>query len=267
MSTINVPGNQPTLTAALAAAAAGDLITLDAGDYYGPFTVPVANLRIYATPDTGAVRIHGAVNLAAGIDVAGPPVYLGVTFVGAVQTREDLRQAILDARVAVLGSPALGTTAAVHAAMDGAAHIGVTTGITNPDVPRNVTATAGGTATDIKAVSVTVVGTNIEGDVITEVLPAFTVDTAGTVVGSKAFKTITSISYPAHDGTGCTVSIGLGSKLGLPFRLSYNLILRALLNGAVEATAPTVAVNQSFIESNTVQLATALNGTPVVVVH
>jgi len=35
---------------------------------------------------------------------------------------------------------------------------------------------------------------NEAGEAITETLPAFTVDTAGTVTGSKAFKTITSIT-------------------------------------------------------------------------
>lgn len=167
-----------------------------------------------------------------------------------------------------VGSPALGATGAVHAAAAVLASGGpqvISTAITNPDVPRNVTATTAGTAGDIKAVQVTVDGTNIRGEVITETLPVFTVDTATTVVGSKAFATVTSYSIPAMDGTGATVAIGTGSKLGLPYSLSRNTVLAAFLNGTKEGTAPTVAVSATAVESNTVSLNSALNGNAVIV--
>lgn len=171
-----------------------------------------------------------------------------------------------------LGSPALGTATAVHAAVtDNGSQQVVTTGITNPPTPRNVTATAGGTAADIKAIQVVVTGTNVWGDAISETLPAFTVDTAGSVQGSKAFATVTSVTIPAHDGTGATTSIGLGGhgttvgRLGLPVKLDRDTIVNAYLNGVREATRPTVAFSSTAVESNTVQLSSALNGTAVVV--
>ena len=71
-----------------------------------------------------------------------------------------------------------------------------TTGFTQPTCAKNVTATAGGTAGDIKAVQVVVEGFDIAGNAISETLPAFTVDTAGSVAGSKAFKTITKVTVP-----------------------------------------------------------------------
>lgn len=164
----------------------------------------------------------------------------------------------------LLGSPAVGAVAAVRAAVtDNGAVQTITTGITNPVVPRNLIATAGGTATDIKAIAVTVTGTDMYDAVISEVLPVFTVDTAGSVTGNKAFKTVTSISIPAHDGTGATTSVGTGAKLGVPATLSRNTILRAFLNDVVEATAPTVTVSATAVSSNTVTLNSALNGTPV----
>jgi hypothetical protein len=164
-----------------------------------------------------------------------------------------------------LGSPALGTTTAVHAAVtDTGAPVVVTTAITNPPTPRNVTATAGGTAGDIKAIAVTVAGTNAQGEAISEVLPVFTVDTAGTVVGSKAFATVTSITIPAHDGTGATTAVGLGAKLGLPVRLARNTVNNLYLAGVKEA-ASAVAVSASALESNTVTLTSALNAGAVVV--
>lgn len=165
-----------------------------------------------------------------------------------------------------LGSPALGSTTAVHEAItDTGEDQVVTTGITSPAVPRNITATAGGTAADIAAVQVVVHGTNAEGVAISEELPAFTENTAGTVVGSKAFATVTSIEVPAHDGTGATTAIGTGAKLGLGDRLNRDSVLNAYLGGTREGTRPTVAVDATNVEGNTVQLNSALNGSAVVV--
>jgi hypothetical protein len=173
-----------------------------------------------------------------------------------------------------LGSPAVGTATAVHAAVtDNGSQQVVTTGITNPDVPRNISATAGGTAADIAAVQVVVTGTNVYDEVITETLPAFTVDTAGAVYGSKAFKTVTSITIPAHSGTGATTSIGTGvggsgnvnAKLGLPVKLDRDTIVNVYLNGVREGTRPGVAFSATAVESNTVQLSSALNGNAVIV--
>lgn len=165
-----------------------------------------------------------------------------------------------------LGNPALGTTTAVHAAVtDNGAQQVITTGLTQPPTPRNITATAGGTAGDIKAIQVTIAGTNEYGQTITETLPAFTVDTAGTVVGSKAFKTITSITIPAHDGTGATTAIGLGAKLGLGAMLARDTLLAGFLGGVREATRPTVATDSDEVEKNTVTLNSALNASAVVI--
>jgi hypothetical protein len=165
-----------------------------------------------------------------------------------------------------LGSPALGVTNAVRAAhTDTGEEVTLTAGITNPPTPRNITATAGGTAGDIKAIQVVVNGTNANGAAITETLPAFTVDTAGTVVGNKAFATVTAVTIPAHDGTGATTAIGTGAKLGLGWHLARNTVIAAYLAGAKEGTAPTVAVSTSALESNTVQLNSALNASAVIV--
>lgn len=156
------------------------------------------------------------------------------------------------------------STTGIHAAVtDNGSQQVVTTGITQPSVARNINATAGGTAGDIKAIQVIIAGTNEAGDAITETLPAFTVNTPGTVTGSKAFKTITSITIPAHDGLGATTAIGFGEKLGLPHKLSHNTVLASFLGNTLEGTAATVAVSASVLESNTVDLNSALNSTVV----
>jgi hypothetical protein len=156
------------------------------------------------------------------------------------------------------------STTGVHAAVtDNGAAQTITTGITNPAVPRNITATAGGTAGDIKAVQVVITGTNINDEVITETLPVFTADTAGSVVGSKAFKTVTSIAIPKHDGTGATTSIGWGDKLGLPYMRAHIPCIGSFLNNVLEATAAAITASATAIESNTIDLNSALNGTVV----
>jgi len=165
-----------------------------------------------------------------------------------------------------IGSPAAVSNTAVHGAVtDNGAQQVITTAITSPDVPRNITATAGGTAGDIKAIQVVVVGTDADGNGITETLPAFTVDTAGTVTGNKAFRSVTSITIPAHDGNGATTAVGYGSKLGLGHRLSRNSVFAAFLNGVREATAPVVTTDATTLCNNTVTLNSAVNGNPVVI--
>jgi hypothetical protein len=149
------------------------------------------------------------------------------------------------------------------AVADNGAEQVITEGIANPTAPRNITATAGGTATDIGAIQVTIEGTNYADEPITEILPAFTLDTAGTVSGSKAFKTITKVTIPAHDGLGATTSIGFGDVLGLPYKLGRNTLLATFLNNTKETVDPTVNVDDVNIEGNTVELNTALNGTQV----
>lgn len=175
-------------------------------------------------------------------------------------------------QVAVLTVAAAAATVAsttgIHAAVtDNGAQQVVTTAITQPSVPRGITATAGGTAGDIKAIQVIIAGTNYAGAAITETLPAFTVDTAGTVQGSKAFKTVTSITIPAHDGTGATTAIGFNEKIGLPDKLPTNTVLMASLGGTKEATPPTVVTSTSALESNTVDLNSALNSSEVKVFY
>ncbi len=163
-----------------------------------------------------------------------------------------------------VGSPALGTSTAVHAAVsDTGAQQVITTAITNPDVARAITATPGGTTANVTAVSCIITGTDINGNPLTETLPAFTAGSSAAVTSVNAFKTITSITQPAC-GTSVTISYGLSAKLGIPDALNKNTILKggAFLNGVKEGTEPTVTTN-AVASQNLVQLNSALNGTAV----
>jgi hypothetical protein len=161
---------------------------------------------------------------------------------------------------AAVAADADGILAAV--ADDGTEQV-ITEGMIDPAAPRNITATAGGMSTDIGAIQVTIEGTNYADEPIIEILPAFTLDTAGTVSGTQAFKTVTKVTIPAHDGLGATTSIGFGDVLGLPYKLGRNTLLAAFLNNTKETVDPIVNVDDVNIEGNTVELNTALNGTQV----
>ena len=130
----------------------------------------------------------------------------------------------------------------------------VTTAITNPDVARNLSIVGNqSTCTG----NVVIAGTNMAGQAITETIAA---SGTATVVGAKAFKTVTSITIPTRGAASDTIAIGLGSKLGLPHKLTMNTVLAAALAAVREATAPTVVASASALESNTVLLSSALDG-------
>lgn len=154
-----------------------------------------------------------------------------------------------------------------------------------PDVPRALSVTFAGTAGDIKAVAVTITGKNVEGKTITDTFTP-TVDTAGTISGTKAFKSVTSISVPAQDGAGVTVAVDTLDLLGLNHRLptgtttanvrivstsNVKNITAANLgaNGVktLQSTPSAVAVSPSLVESNTVTPATLPDGTFHMSIH
>jgi hypothetical protein len=143
----------------------------------------------------------------------------------------------------------------------------ITSGITNPDVPRNLTITTGGTTANIAAGSVVIYGTNIEGKPISE---NFTMadNLNGSVTGNKAFKTVTSVVFPAADGTAATISVGTGAKLGLNHRLVPDKSsIVVIQDTAIDGTAPALqsapsasSINGDQLELNTITPATTPDG-------
>lgn len=135
---------------------------------------------------------------------------------------------------------------------------------TAPDVgARNVVVshTAAGIADTLG--TITVVGTNLAGAAISEVI---TPSSGATAVGAKAFATITSVTGAGWviDGGNDTITIGFGALIGLPDMLADTAqVLCASRNSVREGTHPTVAVSGTALENNTVTLNSALNGTPV----
>lgn len=113
--------------------------------------------------------------------------------------------------------------------------------------PRNIYfTTAGSTASDAPATA-TIVGTDIDGNALTETVNI--AQTATTAIGVKAFKTITSITYSAGDGAGATVSIGVGVKMGLSksvkSRAGFLAVIQQVAAGAVVTTGTFVDATTS----------------------
>jgi len=131
----------------------------------------------------------------------------------------------------------------------------IATGITNPDFPRIVTikgTKAGATLTG----NVVITGTNIRDEVITDTI-ALNGDTE--VAGVKAFKTITNIQVPVRVTAADVVSIGASDALGLDRCMQGNEVVLATIDGAYEATRPTVTYHATDISKNTVNPHTALD--------
>lgn len=173
-------------------------------------------------------------------------------------------QAMLEHQVVT--APLLGTTNYVKTTFAGptsAAALTLSSFSNQPDVPRNLTITPTGTTTDVEACVIVVSGKNFLNQNITENF-TFLADASTAVTGSKAFKSVTSILWPANcesGGFAATWIVGTGSKLGLKNCMANAGDLSwAELGGAYEATRPTCAVSASAVESNTCSLNTALDG-------
>ena len=128
-----------------------------------------------------------------------------------------------------------------------------------------ITVTQVGGANDTMGTLV-IVGTDIAGNALSETIAPSANTTTTTL---NAFKTVTSITgagwvRDAGAGSEDTIKIGTSEAIGLPDMLSDTAqVLCASLNNVKEATAPTVTVNNTVLAKNTVDLDSALNGSPV----
>lgn len=142
---------------------------------------------------------------------------------------------------------AAGTTDVLSASAGNtsAAAATVSTFAAQPDVPRNLVVTPGTSTVDVGTCALVVNGTDINGSALAETFN-FANDQSAAVTGNLAFRTVTSVAFPANceDGSfAATWSIGYGEKLGLPHCMSsVGHILFSTLNGAKEGTAPSMTV-------------------------
>jgi hypothetical protein len=149
--------------------------------------------------------------------------------------------------------------------------------ITQPDVPRALSVTPGGTTANVLDSVVEVFGTNIEGKPISE---RFRLANAQSTVtnGTKAFRTVTRIVVDGQAGTGVTISVGTQNKLGTNHRLfNQNTTVKIYQATAVHEAgstptglalqgAPTIVANERDLELNLVTPATTPDGTTFLVI-
>jgi len=150
----------------------------------------------------GAAAIAGDVTIAGDLTVTG-------AIAGAVETKNYS-----------LGKPVVADVDRVVTSTN--MKVGTYTVAAQPDVPRNitVTVTAGDTADTMG--TITIVGTDSADAVISETI---TPEAGETVAGEKAFKSVTSVTgagwvIDAAEGTNDTITVGIGTVLGLPLALS-----------------------------------------------
>lgn len=150
-----------------------------------------------------------------------------------------------------------------HAGAVTTAAVTITTFDHQPDVPRNITVTPTGTTTDVETCLIGVSGTNIYDAAITETI-SIAANASSTVSGVKAFKSVSSITWPANCESGtydATWIIGVGDVLGLKRCMKQaGDVAWAVFDGAFESTRPTCVADADEVEKNTCDINGTLNG-------
>ena len=115
----------------------------------------------------------------------------------------------------------------------------VTSFYNQPDVPRTVVITPGGTTADVPAGAVTIVGTDIGDNALTDTI-TFAANASSAGTSAAAFKTITSVTFPIQDGAGATYDIGWGDAIGLPcIPATTEHVFLATFDGSADAGSVT----------------------------
>ena len=140
---------------------------------------------------------------------------------------------------------------------------GVTSAIAQPEFPRTVTITPTKGSGSAITGNVTIVGTDIRNNAVTDVI-ACANDTVA-VEGVVAFKTISSITVPARTQANDAITVEGGTKLGLDRLCVGNEAIYATVDGVKEGTLPIITASATDISLNLVLINTALANTKVFV--
>lgn len=164
------------------------------------------------------------------------------------------------------GTPIVATTNAVkttYAGPTSAATVTLSSFTAQPDVPRNLTITPTGTTGDVESCVITVNGTNYFGRAISETF-TFAADASTATVGAKAFKTVTSVVWPANcesGSFGATWIIGVGEKIGLKRCMAVaGDWAWSSIGGVYETTRATIVADADEVEKNTADFNGTMDG-------
>jgi hypothetical protein len=159
-------------------------------------------------------------------------------------------------------APALGAVESVRASLALTSAVQTkTTGFTNPDVPRQLLFTK----TDNNcAGNIVVIGTNIADEIITETIALPTNTT--TKVSVNAYKTITSIAYPALTTGGDWIKTGTNAVLGMPEKSASDPVVWCTFDSAYNAH--TITLDATYVGKNLLTVTGAtFDGTKIVNVY
>lgn len=140
-------------------------------------------------------------------------------------------------------APALASTTAIHAAITcpTTGTTVVTTGITNPDVPRLLTLT--GNQASVTG-DVIFIGTDISDAALTETVAS---NGTATVPTTKAFKTLTSVEIPTRGAASDTIAIGTSAKVGFPVAIPQTTrVLAKNFDGSTDAGTVTAGATAAL---------------------
>lgn len=177
-----------------------------------------------------------------------------VVLVGGAKNEHPLSDVMLKSAghtdLFLLGAPVLADVDRYVTSVD--MKVGSYTIAAQPDIPRNVTVTRTVVTSADTPGTITVTGTNIDDEVISEVIVPGAHGV--TVAGTKAFKTIASIV-----GAGWviatdedTITVGCGTALGMPFAVDAAAQVKIGIVGTA-LVVPTVAVTDpATVEGSTV---------------
>lgn len=125
--------------------------------------------------------------------------------------------------------------------------------LTQPPTPRVLSIT-GNAASAVGNVVIT--GTDASGAVLTETIVA---NGAATIVGARAFASITTIVLPARGAVADTISIGLSTAFGIPFLLPHDTVIKLLNNAVVTTVAAGSSFNPTVLARNYIVPTAAIN--------
>lgn len=136
-----------------------------------------------------------------------------------------------------------------NAGADDASSVTVSSFLAQPDVPRTLVVTPKDSLGDVKEGDVVVTGKNARGQVITESF-SFTDDDSVAKEGTKAFASVSSISFPQEDSPYATNwDVGVSTKLGFKWCMdSSPMVIKAWIGSTAETI--TVTADADELEKN-----------------
>lgn len=176
----------------------------------GPFAQKQPTASALYTRDLSLINITQAYGVSTGTIAANITSKSNVCFINGNSTKIYAdSSSVADCENTILSASAGGTSSAAAT---------VSTGFTQPALPRVLTITPGGTTADVAACIITVSGYDPAGGAITDTF-GFADNATATSVGRKVFQRVSSVAFPANcedGGFAATWTIKSADRFVIP---------------------------------------------------